>query len=77
MAFFPLFVDPVRQQGLLTYAVMAATIATLTFAYGLGATLLTHFFAERVRANPMIGRVLEKIAGVFLIGFGLKLVASQ
>ena len=77
MAFFPLFVDPARQQGLVTYAFMAATIAALTFAYGLGATLLTHFFAERVRANPVIGRVLEKVAGVFLIGFGLKLVATQ
>ena len=77
MAFFPLFVDPVRQQGLVTYGFMAATIAVLTFAYGLGATLLTHFFAERVRANPVIGRVLEKVAGVFLIGFGLKLVAAQ
>lgn len=77
MAFFPLFVDPVHQQGLLTYGFMAVTIAALTFAYGLGATLLTHFFAERVRANPRIGRVLEKVAGVFLIGFGLKLVAAQ
>jgi len=77
MAFFPLFVDPVRQQGLLTYGFMAATIAALTFASGLGATLLTHFFAERVRANPRIGQVLEKVAGVFLIGFGLKLVAAQ
>ena len=77
MAFFPLFVDPVRQQGLVTYGFMAATIAALTFAYGLGATLLTYFFAERVRANPAIGRVLEKVAGVFLIGFGLKLVAAQ
>ena len=77
MAFFPLFVDPQRQQGLVTYAFMAATIAALTFLYGLAATLITHFFAERVRANPKISQVLEKVAGVFLIGFGVKLVASQ
>ena len=77
MAFFPLFVDPQRQQGLVTYAFMAATIAALTFLYGLAATLITHFFAERVRANPKISLVLEKLAGVFLIGFGVKLVASQ
>jgi len=77
MAFFPLFVDPVRQQGLITYAFMAATIAALTFLYGLGATLLTHFLAERVRANPMIGRVLEKVAGIFLVGFGIKLALSK
>lgn len=77
MAFFPLFVDPQRQQGLVTYAFMAATIAALTFLYGLAATLITHFFAERVRSNPKISLVLEKVAGVFLIGFGVKLVASQ
>ncbi len=77
MAFFPLFVDPVRQQGLLTYAAMATTIAVLTFAYGLGATLLTHFLAERVRANPRIGRGLEKLAGVCLLGFGIKLAANH
>jgi threonine/homoserine/homoserine lactone efflux protein len=77
MAFFPLFVDPVRQQGVVTYGFMAATIATLTFAYGLGATLLTHFLAERVRANPLISRLLQKVAGMFLVGFGIKLALSK
>ena len=77
MAFFPLFVDPVRHQGMLTFGVMAATIATLTFLYGLIVVLLTHYLAERLRANPVIGRVLQKLAGVFLIGFGVKLAVSR
>ncbi|MGZ5179398.1 MAG: LysE family transporter [Ramlibacter sp.] len=77
MAFFPLFVDPARHQGLLTFGVMAATIAALTFCYGLAAVLLTHFLAARMRANPLIGRVLQKLAGVFLIGFGVKLAVSR
>ncbi len=77
MAFFPLFVDPVRHQGLVTFAFMAATIAALTFAYGLTVVLLTHYLAERLRANPMVTRVLEKLAGFFLIGFGLKLALSR
>jgi threonine/homoserine/homoserine lactone efflux protein len=77
MAFFPLFVDPARHQGMVTFGVMAATIAALTFAYGLVVVLLTHFMAARLRANPLIGRVLEKIAGVFLIGFGVKLAVSK
>lgn len=77
MAFFPLFVDPARHQGLLTFGVMAATIAALTFAYGLTVVLLTHFLAARLRANPMISRALEKVAGLFLIGFGVKLALSR
>jgi threonine/homoserine/homoserine lactone efflux protein len=77
MAFFPLFIDPARHQGLLTFGVMAATIAVLAFLYGLTVVLLTHFLAERLRANPLIGRVLEKVAGVFLIGFGVKLALSK
>ena len=77
MAFFPLFVDPARHQGLLTFGVMAATIALLTFLYGLVVVLLTHHLAERMRANPAIARVLEKLAGVFLLGFGIKLAISK
>ncbi len=77
MAFFPLFVDPAKHQGMLTFGVMAATIALLTFLYGLTSVLLTTFFAERIRANPQISSFLNKAAGVFLIGFGLKLVISK
>jgi threonine/homoserine/homoserine lactone efflux protein len=73
MAFFPLFVDPKIHLGLLTFAVMALTIAALTLAYGLVVVLLAHHFAERVRANPMVSVMLNKVAGTLLMGFGLKL----
>jgi leucine efflux protein len=77
MAFFPLFVDPGRHQGFVTFGAMAATIAVLTFLYGLIVVLLTQHLAERMRANPIVGRILEKIAGVFLLGFGIKLAAGK
>lgn len=77
MAFFPLFVSPALHQGLTTFAVMAATIAGLTFLYGLLAVLLTYFLAERLRANPSVSGALEKLAGLFLIGFGIKLAISR
>ena len=77
MAFFPLFVDPARHQGLITFGFMAVTIAILTFLYGLVAVLLTHFLAERMRANPIIGRLLEKLAGLCLIGFGIRLAFTR
>ena len=51
MAFFPLFVDPKVHMGLITFGAMAATIAALTFAYGLVVTLLTHHLAERLRRS--------------------------
>ena len=62
---------------LLADAHQLVTVAVLTFIYGLVAVLLTHHLAERMRANPRIGRVLEKVAGVFLIGFGIKLAISK
>lgn len=77
MAFFPLFVSPAQHQGLTTFTVMAGTIAGLTFAYGLLAVLLTYFLAERLRANPVVSSGLEKLAGIFLIGFGIKLAVSR
>ncbi len=73
IAFFPLFVDPKHHQGLVTFGFMALTIATLTLIYGLVVVLLAHHLVERVRANPLATVMLNKIAGVLLIGFGLKL----
>ena len=73
MAFFPLFVDPKIHLGLLTFAVMALTIAALTLVYGLVVVLLAHYFAERVRANPFVSVMLNKVAGTLLMGFSLKL----
>ncbi len=77
MAFFPLFVDPLRHQGLVTFGVMAVTIASLTFVYGLCVVLMTHHLAERMRANPVVSRLLNKLAGLFLIGFGVKLAVGS
>jgi threonine/homoserine/homoserine lactone efflux protein len=40
MAFFPLFIDVQQQPGVLTFAVMATTVAALTFLYGFGLRLV-------------------------------------
>ena len=77
MAFFPLFVDPVQHQGLLTFGVMALTIAALTFLYGLVVVVLAHLFAQRVRSSDLATSVLNKLAGTLLVGFGLKLALSK
>lgn len=77
MAFFPLFVDPAKQPGFATFAVMAATIAALTFLYCACVTLITHFAADRMRASPRITSWLNKIAGMMLVAFGVKLAIGK
>ncbi|NIC43736.1 LysE family translocator [Aquabacterium sp. A08] len=77
MAFFPLFVDPARHQGLLTFGVMAATIAALTLGYGLVVVGLTHWLADRLRANPRATQWLHRLGGACLVAFGLKLALSR
>jgi leucine efflux protein len=76
-AFFPQFIDPVYHQGWVTFAVMALTIAALGFAYCFGVVLVTHFMAERIRANPNVSGGLQKAAGLCLIGFGFKMVFAK
>lgn len=77
MAFFPLFVDPARHHGLATFAVMAATIAALTFLYAAIVVLLTRRLADRLRASPRVTHAMERLAGVVLVGFGIKLALSR
>ncbi len=77
MAFFPLFIDPAGGPGFGTFAVMALTIAVLTFLYGLAAVLMTFHMAERIRANPQVSGGLQKLAGIALIGFGLRLALTK
>lgn len=77
MAFFPQFIDPAHQQGMTTYIALTMTSGFLMFCYGLTSVMLTHFLASRFRSNPFLGRALEKIAGLFLVGFGIKLAVSK
>jgi len=77
IAFFPQFIDPVNHQGWVTFAVMALTIAALGFVYCLGVVVVTHFMAERIRANPRFSGYLQKLAGLCLVGFGLKMVLAK
>lgn len=77
MAFLPLFIDPKAHLGWLTFAAMAVTVAVLAFIYCFSVVLLTHFLAERLRANPLVSAALQKFAGVCLIGFGFKLALSR
>jgi len=77
MAFFPLFVDPARHQGLVTFGVMAATIAVLTLLYCVVVIALTRIAADRMRASPRVAAWLNRVAGTLLVAFGVKLALGK
>ena len=77
LAFFPLFINPQTHLGFITFAVMAATVAILAFIYCFIVVIITHFLAEKIRSNQKVSSFLQKIAGLFLVGFGLKLAFSK
>ena len=73
MAFFPLFIDPVQHQGGVTFMAMALTIAAITAVYCLLLCAFAQAVGERVRAHRRLARGLERLAGVCLVAFGLRL----
>ena len=73
MAFFPLFIDPATHRGLVTFVAMAATIATITLVYGLLLCSFAQAIGTRVRAHRRLAQALERLTGIFLIGFGIRL----
>jgi leucine efflux protein len=73
MAFFPQFVDPATQQGLPTFVAMALIIAVLTLMYCTGIIVVGDMMRKRLVQNKAAGKWLERAAGVFLIGFGIRL----
>jgi leucine efflux protein len=77
MAFFPLFVDPARHQGVLTFAVMALTIAVLTLLYCVALACIVRFAADRMRASPRVSVWLNRVAGTLLVAFGVKLALGK
>ncbi len=73
MAFFPLFINPATHQGATTFVAMAITIAVITAAYGLLLCAFAGLVSAQVKANQKVARWLERLAGVFLVGFGVRL----
>lgn len=75
MAFFPLFINPATHQGGVTFAAMAVTIAVITLVYCLTLCAFAGLVTQQVKAHTRLAKALERIAGLFLVGFGIRLAA--
>lgn len=74
MAFFPLFIDPARHQGGVTFAAMALTVAVISALYCLTLCAFASAIARQVKAHRRVALGLERLAGLALLGFGWRLV---
>jgi leucine efflux protein len=76
MAFFPLFIDPATHRGALTFFTMGSLISTCTLLYGSLLVVVGNAFAKRLSRHRGITTMASRLAGVFLIGFGIKLTTN-
>jgi leucine efflux protein len=76
MAFFPLFIDPHLQRGAITLIAMVGLISCCTLFYGSLLVVGGNAAARRLKQNRRIARIGTKVAGVVLIGFGIKLTTN-
>lgn len=76
MAFFPLFIDPAHHQGASTLLVMALTVSVLTILFCGSFVLAMQQISSRLKTSGYLSNVVQRAAGVFLIGFGIKLTTN-
>jgi leucine efflux protein len=76
MAFFPLFIDPATQKGSVTLFAISGIVLCCTLCYGSFLVLVGNAAASRLKNNRTVTRLFSRTAGVFLIGFGIKITTN-
>lgn len=75
VSFFPLFLTPTASP--LTLGVMMAHVTLLSLIYQTGLVLVGNAVVARLRGFPAARRITTRLAGVALIGLGLRLANSR
>ena len=77
LAFFPQFIDPNYAHSTLSFLLLGLTFAATGFIWCLCLALLASKFSEKLRENPAIESILNKISGVVFIGLGIRLLTEK
>jgi leucine efflux protein len=75
VAFFPLFMRP--EASRLTLVAMIVHVTVISLLYQAGIVLLGNAVARRLKALPSARKLATRLAGLALLGFGLKLAAGS
>jgi threonine/homoserine/homoserine lactone efflux protein len=75
VSFFPLFLKPDASK--LTLIVMIAHVTILSFLYQLGLVLVGNSIASKLKTLPSARKIATRLAGIALIGFGIKLASNN
>lgn len=77
LAFFPQFIDASYAYDMLSFLMLGLTFATTGFIWCLCLALLAARFSTRLRENPSIETMLNRISGMVFIGLGIKLLTEK
>ncbi len=77
LAFFPQFIDPSYTHSALSFLILGLTFAVTGLVWCLCLALLASRFSQKLRENPAIESMLNKISGVVFIGLGIKLLTER
>lgn len=75
IAFFPLFLRPDATPA--TLAALMLHVTVLSFLYQAGLVLVGNSVARRLRSVPAVRGLATRLAGLTLIGFGIRLAAGN
>ena len=77
IAFFPQFIDPNYAYGMASFLILGLTFATTGLIWCSCLALLAARFSTRLRENPSVETMLNRISGIVFIGLGIKLLTEK
>lgn len=75
VSFFPLFLKPTAST--LTLGVMMLHVTVLSLVYQAGLVLAGNHVAVRLKSLPAVRQLATRLAGIALVGFGVKLAVDN
>jgi leucine efflux protein len=75
VAFFPLFLQPGATR--IALVALMAHVTLISLAYQCGLVFVGHAVADRLKTFPPARRLATRLAGIALVGFGIKLAIDN